>query len=333
MKALVLTGVKHLEIQDIKKPEVKPDEVLVNNKYAGICGTDYALYNGLPGSADAVPPIVLGHENAGVVAAVGSNVQNFKVGDRVTVDPNVYCEKCRYCRTGRPELCDNLSAVGVTRNGGLEQFFTAPEKVVYHLPDNVALKDAATSEPISCAVHGMHLLDIEPYQKALVIGDGFMGLIFAELLKSYGVKSVDLTGRHDDKLAKEKKIIGLNKTINTTKEKIPADYDVVIEAVGQPKTQEQATEATVKGAQVLMFGVGKPNQTFSMNTYEIFKKQLTIKGAFINPDSFESSISLQQSGDVNVDPIINNVISLEQVESVLNGTSNLKGKCVVKIDD
>ncbi|TPR37805.1 zinc-dependent alcohol dehydrogenase family protein [Apilactobacillus micheneri] len=333
MKALVLTGKKQLEIQNTEKPEPKANEVVVNAKYAGICGTDYALYNGLPGSAPAVPPIVLGHENSGVISAVGSDVTDYKVGDRVTVDPNIYCSKCKYCRTGRPELCENLSAVGVTRNGGLEEYFTAPTQVVYKLPENVDLKSAATCEPISCAVHGMDLLSIKPYQNALVIGDGFMGLIFAQLLKSYGVKSVTLTGRHDDKLATEKEKTGADKVINTTKEKIPSEYDVVIEAVGQPATQEQAVEATVKGAQVLMFGVGAPNQKFEMNTYEVFQKQLTIQGAFINPNSFEDAIALLQSKGVDVADIIDNVISLEDVEGVLNGTSDLKGKCVVKVSD
>jgi len=201
MKALVLTGTKQMEIQDLAKPEVKADEVLVNTAYAGICGTDRALYAGLPGSADAVPPIVLGHENSGIVAAIGSDVTNVKVGDRVTVDPNIYCGQCEYCRTDRPELCDNLSAVGVTRDGGLEESFTAPSSVVYPIPDSVSLKAAATTEPISCAVHGVKLLDLPPYQKALVIGDGFMGQLFVQLLQAYGVHQVDFAGINDKKLA------------------------------------------------------------------------------------------------------------------------------------
>ena len=159
MKALVMTGKKKLEIDDnYKKPEVKPNEVLVHTAWAGICGTDKALYNGLPGLADAVPPIVLGHENSGVVAAVGSEVEDFKVGDRVSVDPNIYCHKCYYCRTSRPELCEHLDAVGVTRDGGFEEYFTAPEEVVYHVPDNVSLEAAAVIEPISCAMHAVDLL-------------------------------------------------------------------------------------------------------------------------------------------------------------------------------
>lgn len=179
MKALVLQGIKDLAVQDYEVPEIKPDEVLVHTAFAGICGTDKALYAGLPGSASAVPPIVLGHENSGVVAKVGANVTNVKVGDRVTVDPNIYCGQCKYCRTQRPELCEHLDAVGVTRDGGFEEYFTAPAKVVYPVPANVSLKAAAVVEPISCAMHGVDLLTTHPYQKALVLGDGFEGQLFA----------------------------------------------------------------------------------------------------------------------------------------------------------
>ncbi|WP_341779242.1 zinc-dependent alcohol dehydrogenase family protein [Levilactobacillus sp. HBUAS70063] len=331
MKALVLTGTKQMEIKDVKRPEVKPNEVLVNTAYAGICGTDRALYAGLPGSANAVPPIVLGHENSGIVAAVGQDVTNVKVGDRVTVDPNIYCGQCQYCRTDRPELCDHLSAVGVTRDGGLEEAFTAPASVVYPIPESVSLKDAATAEPISCAVHGMSLIDVKPYQKALVIGDGFMGQLFVQLLQAYGVHQVDFAGIIDEKLAFNKEKFGVTNTYNTKRDSIPADYDVVIEAVGLPETQEQAVEATKKGAQVLMFGVGKPNQTFSMNTYEVYQKQLKIQGAFINPYAFEDAIALLASGELDVDSLISHEVGLEQVEDVLNGKVKGVSKAVVKV--
>lgn len=333
MKALVLTGTKQFEMQDVTTPTVKDDEVLVNTAYAGICGTDRALYAGLPGSADAVPPIVLGHENSGIVAAIGRNVTNVKVGDRVTVDPNIYCGECEYCRTDRPELCDNLSAVGVTRDGGLEESFTAPASVVYPIPDSVSLKAAATVEPISCAVHGVKLLDLTPYQKALVIGDGFMGQLFVQLLQAYGVHQVDFAGIVDEKLAFNKEKFGVTNTYNTTRDSIPADYDVVIEAVGLPQTQEQAVEATKKGAQVLMFGVGKPNQAFSMNTYEVYQKQLKIQGAFINPYAFEDAIALLASGQLDVESLISHEVSLEQVEDVLNGKVEHVSKAVVKVSD
>ena len=333
MKALVLTGIKSLELKEIAQPEIKPDEVKIHTAFAGICGTDHALYAGLLGSAPAVPPIVLGHENSGVVVEVGSEVTNVKVGDRVAVDPNIYCGQCKYCRTGRPELCEHLSAIGVTRDGGFEDYFTAPASVVYPIPDNVSLKAAALVEPISCAVHGIQLLKVSPYQKALVIGDGFMGQLFVQILQAYGIHQVDLAGIVDEKLAMAKDKFGAKRTFNTMAgDKIPdGEYDVVIEAVGSPKTQEAAIEAAARGGQVLMFGVGGPDDTFEMNTYEVFQKQLTIQGSFINPNAFEDSLALLSSGKVDVEPLISHELDYATVEDFLNGKLGVVSKAVVKV--
>lgn len=333
MKALVLTGIKSLELKEIAQPEIKPDEVKIHTAFAGICGTDHALYAGLPGSAPAVPPIVLGHENSGVVVEVGSEVTNVKVGDRVAVDPNIYCGQCKYCRTGRPELCEHLSAIGVTRDGGFEDYFTAPASVVYPIPDNVSLKAAALVEPISCAVHGIQLLKVSPYQKALVIGDGFMGQLFVQILQAYGIHQVDLAGIVDEKLAMAKDKFGAKRTFNTMAgDKIPdGEYDVVIEAVGSPKTQEAAIEAAARGGQVLMFGVGGPDDTFEMNTYEVFQKQLTIQGSFINPNAFEDSLALLSSGKVDVEPLISHELDYATVGDFLNGKLGVVSKAVVKV--
>ncbi|MBW1604950.1 zinc-dependent alcohol dehydrogenase family protein [Lactobacillus sp. Sy-1] len=332
MKALVLTGTKQMEIQDLDTPTPKPDEVLVKTAYAGICGTDDALYNGLPGSADAVPPIVLGHENSGVVAAVGANVTQFKKGDRVAVDPNIYFPKDKYFRVDRPQLAESLSAVGVTRDGGLEEYFTAPESVVYHVPANLSLKAACSTEPVSCGVHGIRRLSLQPHYKALVMGDGYMGLLFVELLKAYGVQHVDLTGRHDDKLAEEQKLTGADHVINTESGDITEEYDIVIEAVGRPETQEKAIEVAGKGGQILMFGVGRPDQTFTVNTYEVFQKELDIKGSFINPYSFDDSLALMASGKIDVEPLIKNVLQLDEVVGKLDGSDKRPGKSVVELD-
>lgn len=333
MEALVLTGIKSLELKEIAQPEIKPDEVKIHTAFAGICGTDHALYAGLPGSAPAVPPIVLGHENSGVVVEVGSEVTNVKVGDRVAVDPNIYCGQCKYCRTGRPELCEHLSAIGVTRDGGFEDYFTAPASVVYPIPDNVSLKAAALVEPISCAVHGIQLLKVSPYQKALVIGDGFMGQLFVQILQAYGIHEVDLAGIVDEKLAMAKDKFGAKRTFNTMAgDKIPdSEYDVVIEAVGSPKTQEAAIEAAARGGQVLMFGVGGPDDTFEMNTYEVFQKQLTIQGSFINPNAFEDSLALLASGNLDVEPLISHELDYATVEDFLNGKLGVVSKAVVKV--
>ena len=230
-----------------------------------------------------------------------------------------------------PELCEHLDAVGVTRNGGFEEYFTAPAKVVYPIPDDVSLKAAAVVEPISCAMHGVDLLETHPYQKALVLGDGFEGQLFAQILKARGIHEVTLAGRSDEKLENNRKHFGV-KTINTTKEEIPADaYDIVVEAVGLPATQEQALAAAARGAQVLMFGVGNPDDKFSVNTYDVFQKQLTIQGAFINPYTFEDSIALLSSGVVDPLPLFSHELDLDGVEGFVSGKLGKVSKAVVKV--
>lgn len=333
MKALVLTDVKKVEVLDVATPEIKANEVLVKTAFAGICGTDHALYAGLPGSADAVPPIVLGHENSGVVTKIGKDVTNLSIGDRVAVDPNIYCGQCEFCRTDRPQLCEHLSAVGVTRDGGFEEYFTAPASVVYAIPDDVSLEEAAVIEPISCAVHGMKLLKVSPYQKALVIGDGFMGQLFTQLLQAYGIHQVDLAGIVDEKLKVNHDKFGVKNTFNTAKgEVVPAnEYNVVIEAVGNPKTQELAIESAAKGGQVLMFGVGGPDAKFEMNTYDIFKKELTVQGSFINPYAFEDSIALLSSKQLDVKTLISHELEVSQVKDFLDGKITGVSKAVVRL--
>ena len=179
---------------------------------------------------------------------------------------------------------------------------------------------------------GLDLLKLRPYQKALVIGDGFMGQIFAQLLQAYGVHQVDLAGIFDEKLQRNKEQFGVTETYNTTREQIPADsYDVIVEAVGLPTTQAQAVAAAKKGAQVLMFGVGPQEAHFEMNTYDIYKKQLTIQGSFINPLTFRDAISLVSSGKMNIGGLISHELELEQVQDFLDGKITGVSKAVVKV--
>ena len=181
---------------------------------------------------------------------------------------------------------------------------------------------------------GLDLLKLRPYQKALVIGDGFMGQIFAQLLQAYGVHQVDLAGIFDEKLQRNKEQFGVTETYNTTREQIPADsYDVIVEAVGLPTTQAQAVAAAKKGAQVLMFGVGPQEAHFEMNTYDIYKKQLTIQGSFINPLTFKDAISLLESGKMNVAPLISHELGLEEVQDFLDGKIQGVSKAVVKVGE
>lgn len=332
MKALVLKNVSDMQIENLPEPTVSGDEVKIKVKYAGICGTDKHLYLGLPGSADAEMPVVLGHENSGEVVEVGPDVRNIQVGDRVAIDPNIYCGYCKYCRQGRPQLCENLSAVGVTRNGGLEEFTTAPQRVVYKLPDQVSYLSGAMVEPISCVMHGIKRINLAPAQKALVIGDGFIAQLFTQVLAASGLNQIDVSG-HSDRKRELMSRCGATHFYNNATEEIPTGYDVVIECVGLPATQTAAVEQAGKGGQVLMFGVANPTDTFALNSYEVFQKELDIKGSFINPYVFEDSIALLASGKVNVEMLISDEITLDQVADDLAGNFDHPiNKAVVNIE-
>ncbi|KMQ38501.1 zinc-dependent alcohol dehydrogenase family protein [Oenococcus oeni] len=322
MNALVLDKMNHLEVENLKKPTPKNNEVLIKVAYVGVCGTDKALYQGLPGSADAVPPIVLGHEDSGTVVEIGESVTNFEVGDRVAIDPNIYCHKCDFCRTNRPELCTNLSAVGVTRNGGLEEYVAVPEEVAYKLPDNVSFKQAALTEPLSCVVHGVDLLAIKPFQEAIVLGDGFTGQLFVKTLKAYGVSKVTISTRHlDDEKHVDflKKVVGADEVVDARSNDFDKDYDVVVEAVGSADVQEQAVKAAAHGGQVLMFGVGKPEQKFSVSSYEIFQKQLTVQGSFINPYTFKAAIAMIAAGKIDPSELVSMELKAAKMNDYLSG--------------
>ena len=237
MKALVLTGVKEFEIQDLPTPEIQPNGVLINT-----ASRRRARHRSRPvrrpprfGRLPRCRRSCSGHEKLRRRGRqIGAEVTGVKVGDRVAVHPNIYRGQCEYCLTQRPEPGATIfPPVGVTRDGGLAEQFTAPATVVYKLPDNVSLRDAAAIEPISCAVHGVDLLKLRPYQKALVIGDGFMGELFAQIVQAYGVHQVDLAGIFDEKLKRNQELFGVTNVYNTTREAIPAESDdVIIEAVG-----------------------------------------------------------------------------------------------------
>lgn len=159
-----------------------------------------------------------------------------------------------------------------------------------------------------------------------------MGQLFVQTLQAYGVSEVTLSGRNDEKLKLDHDRFGA-KTINTAKgEQIPTnEYDIVIEAVGRPETQEQAVEAAARGGQVSMFGVGNPDDKFSINSYEVFQKQLKIQGAFINPYCFEDSIALMASGKVDVLPLLSHEFDVKEVDDFVNGRIKNVSKAVVKL--
>ncbi|MED1203391.1 zinc-dependent alcohol dehydrogenase family protein [Heyndrickxia acidicola] len=322
MKAAVFQGKKQMEVMDWQYPAPSPQEVIVKVKSCGICGTDQHIYHGHPGSAEVQPPIVLGHELAGEVVEVGTEVSNLQKGDRVSIDPNIFCGACEFCRSNRAHLCSHLQAVGVTRDGGMGEYCKVPAANCYKIPDQMSFEEAALVEPLGCVLHGFKKIHLSSLSKVLIIGGGFIGQLFLQLVKQQNVHSVIVSEPAENKkellyhLGADKVIHPMNATSLVA--------DVVIECVGRPESMELAVKSAAKGGQVLLFGVGRPETTISVSPFEIFSKELTIKGSFINPFTQEEAISLIAKKVVDVHSLISHRFTIEEIPSAMADYPNLK---------
>lgn len=322
MKAAILQGVKNLEVMDWQKPSLSPREVLVRVKSCGICGTDQHIYHGHPGSADVEPPIILGHELAGEVVEAGAEVTNLQAGDRVSIDPNIYCGTCKYCRSNRAHLCENLQAVGVTRDGGMAEYCVVPAANCYKIPDSMAFEEAALVEPLGCVLHGFRKIQLSPLSKVLIIGGGFIGQLFLQLVKQQNVDSVIVSepaeGKREPLLR-----LGADQVISPNNV-CELEADVVIECVGRPESMEFAFQAAGKGGQVLLFGVATPETVISVSPFEIFSKELVIKGSFVNPYTHEEAIALIGKKVIDVKTLISHRFSIEELPAVMSNYPKLR---------
>jgi L-iditol 2-dehydrogenase len=319
MNAAVLKGTHQIEVLNWETVELKSDELRIQVKSCGICGTDQHIYHGNPGSAAVTPPIVLGHELAGVVVECGEHVKLFKAGDRVSIDPNMYCGSCRYCRNGQSHLCDHLQAIGVTRDGGMGEHCVVPAANCYLLPDSMSFAEGALVEPLGCVLHGFKKVDIRPIHTVLLIGGGFIGQLFLQLVKKQGaariVVSEPAAEKHAALLA-----LGADEVVQPTAsviEQLQSGFDVIIECVGRKETMELAIEAARKGGQVLLFGVANPSTCIQVSPFAIFTKELRIVGSFINPNTHEEAIALIDQKIVKVEPLISHRFSLDEVPQIM----------------
>src|SRR5207253_8241651 len=193
MKALLLSKNKHLEMTDLPVPRAEPGEVLVRVAACGICGSDVHGYDGSSGRR--IPPIVMGHEAAGRIAAAGAGVKAFREGDRVTFDSTIYCGACGPCRRGEVNLCDNRQVMGVScsdyrRTGAFAEYVVVPSRIVYRLPDNLSFAEAAMLEAVAVAVHAVSLVQVSPNSTTLVLGAGMIGLLVVQALRVAGCSRV-----------------------------------------------------------------------------------------------------------------------------------------------
>ena len=316
MKAAFFMGPETFQVKDVPCPEPLPGTVVIKNMVCGVCGTDVHIFHGEPGSADVTPPVVLGHEYSGEVAAVGEGVTQLKVGDHVTVDPNIYCGKCSHCRNGKKQLCEAMEAIGVTRDGGFAQYSLVPAAQAFLLDPELPFEFGAMAEPTACCLHGIDLAGIRGGDRVCIVGGGAIGLIMVQLAKLSGASQVVLSEPNEKRRAVA---LSLGADLALAPGEIPQDLsaDVVIECVGNLPAVESAFRFAGKGATVLLFSVPKVDATFELPLFDVYKKELTIKGSFVNPDTHARAVRLINSGKLDSSAIITHRFPVDQLPEAI----------------
>ena len=313
MKALVLSAYKQLAIEDVPVPQPAEDELLIRIKACGICGSDVHGYDGSTGRR--IPPIVMGHEAAGIVEAVGREVTEFQRGERVTFDSTVYCGRCFYCDRGQINLCDHREVIGVStpwfrRMGAFAEFVTVPARIAYHLPDNLPFAHAALIEAVSVAMHGASLTPIEGGDTAVVVGAGMIGLLTLQAVRLAGAERVFVVDVDDTRLELARSL-GATATFNSKSSNVVEEIgkrsngrgaDVAVECVGITDAIGLAVESVRKGGAVTLVGNVAPRIELALQS--VVSRQIRLQGSCASCGEYPESIARMASGDIRVEPLV-----------------------------
>jgi L-iditol 2-dehydrogenase len=324
MRAVRLEAVGQLFARDIEKPSPGPGQMLVRIEACGICGTDRHLYLG---EFPAAPPVTLGHEFSGTVEEIGEGVTDFRVGMRVTGDPNIACGRCSQCRRGRVNLCEKLQAIGIHRDGGFAEYVLLPQSQAVELPLDLDPLHGAFCEPLACCLHGVDLAEIKAGDSVVVLGGGVIGLLVVQLARLAGASRVVLVTRHPGKRALAERL-GATATLDPTGHDpiaavngagglLPGGADVVIECAGVRETVEQSVLMARTGGTVVILGVMPQGQKIEIEPFDILFRELKIIGSFVNPFTHARAAELIASGAIKVAPLISRTISLDEAPDAI----------------
>lgn len=319
MKALLLTEYKKMQVTEMDEPEVGPDDVLVQVEACGICGSDIHGYDGSTGRR--IPPLVMGHEAAGVVVRTGAGVSDLAPGARVTFDSMVSCGECHFCRDGQANLCDNRRVLGVScgeyrRHGAFAELISVPRRIVYRLPDSLSFEHAALVEAVSVAVHAANVTPVVLGDTAVVVGAGMIGLLAVQAIRAAGATQVIAVDLNDKRLRVAKEL-GADVTLRGDQCDVPAEIrkltegrgaDVALEVVGATPTIKTAIDAVRKGGSVTLVGNVAP--TIELPLQSVVTREITLRGTCGCNGEYPQCIDLMNRGIIRVDPLITARISL-----------------------
>ena len=321
MKAAVWIGPKKIELREVLKPSPKEGEVLIQSKAVGICGSDLHIYYGK--NPMAKPPLIMGHEVAGVVADLGEGVKSPKVDEKVVIDTAIGCGECDYCKQGAYYQCNSYKQIGVTASdGAYAEYFVAPADNCYKITGKMSWEEAAFVDTLACPVHAMDLVHHKLGETIAVFGPGPGGLSFVQLAKLCGASKVILTGTRKERLELGKRY-GVNLTINVKDEKDVAGtilnetkgtgVDLTIETSGAAGVVEQAIEVTRKQGEIIIYAMYRELAN-GINFQDMHRREISIYGASGAPWTYDAAISLISTGKVKVKEMITHTFKLEELK-------------------
>jgi len=314
VKAVQIIEPGRIEVGERPDPKPGPGEVLVAVAACGVCGTDLHIADGH--FAPTPYPIIPGHEFAGTVVGLGSDVDTgLAEGVRVAVDPSLFCGHCAACRRGRGNLCANWGATGDTVDGAFAELVAVPARQAYALPDGVSFEQAALVEPVSCAVHGLRRLGTEAGESALVVGVGTMGLLLTQLLERSGVR-VTAVDRVPDKLRLAAEM-GAEHTAASIADLDGRQYDAVVDVTGVAPVIEQALDSVARGGRFLVFGVAPEEARVALSPFRVYNDEITVVGSMAVLHSFGAALELVSDGTVDTTGLVTHRFALEQYADAL----------------
>lgn len=331
---------KDVRVEELPKPKIGPDEILVKAETCGICGSDVLEWYRIKKA-----PIVLGHEMAGVIAELGADVDKYKVGQRVFVSHHIPCNTCYYCLNGYHTACDTLHNTNFDP-GGFSEYIRVPainvDRGVFPIPDEMTFDQAAFIEPLACVIRGQRLVDLKPGQTVVVIGSGISGLLHILLAKALGAGRIIATDIDDDRLARAKEM-GADVTINA-KDDVPGEIfkandnrlaDLVIVCTGAMPAFKQSLKSVDRGGTILAFATSNPGEDLPVPLNDFWRNEIKLMPSYGNaPIDAAQAIELIRAGRVDVDQLITHRISLSEIQEGFKMTAtghDSEGKSSLKV--
>ena len=318
MKALVLEDYNAFVYKDVPKPEYEPDEVLVQVKACGICGSDV---HGMDGSSGRrIPPLIMGHEASGEIVEVGSEVENWSIGDRVTFDSTIYKLEDWYTRKGLYNLSEGRIVLGVSpgeyrRHGAFAEYIAVPHHVLYKIPEKVSFTQAAMVEPVAVALHAVGLTPISVNDSAVVVGAGMIGSFIVQALRTAGCGRIIVVDLELGRLELAKKLgadFGVRADGNVLDKVKELTHnrgaDVAFEAVGIDSTVQTAIDSVRRGGTVTLVGNLAPNVNLPLQ--KVVTQQLRLQGSCAICGEYPAALEMIERGEINVDAILSAEVPL-----------------------